>query len=117
MERIIHFALIFKDSIPVWYGTSSEVASDASVAIALSMIAVPFIIFSRIMTGYLYAIDDAKSSSLLVYIDPLLLSPILLFILPKLWGVYGIWFTYILVQIILSILAFVLVKRDKVKVN
>lgn len=113
----VSFALIFKDAIPIWYGTSSEVAKDASIAIALSMIAVPFIIFSRIMTGYLYAIDDAKSSSLLVYIDPLLLSPILLFILPKLWGVYGIWFTYILVQIILSILAFVLVKKDKVKVN
>ncbi|MFV0517956.1 MAG: MATE family efflux transporter [Aminipila sp.] len=99
---------------PIAYGVSHEVAIASIPAMISLVLAIPFIAIARIMSAYFYAIDDGKNSSILVYADPFLFTPLYLLLLPKICGITGIWLAYPATQISLSILSVLLsrVKRE-----
>ena len=69
----------------------------------------------KMLCSYYYARNDAKISNFLTYIDPLLLTPILLIILPVWFGSNGIWLSLVFSQAAVCILGacFILSKKNK----
>lgn len=95
---------------PILYGVSHEVALTSMNAMTAVAVAAPFVVVAKVMSAYFYAIDDSKSSSILVYFDPLVFTPIYLIVLPIFFGINGIWMSYPATQISLTVLAFALKK-------
>nr|WP_315020235.1 MATE family efflux transporter [uncultured Aminipila sp.] len=101
---------ITRYEFPIIYGVSNEVALASIPAMLALVLAVPFIAIARIMSAYFYAIDDGRNSSIMVYADPFLFTPLFLLVLPIFFNIIGIWLAYPATQISLTILAIALRK-------
>ncbi|MHC1722158.1 MAG: MATE family efflux transporter [Aminipila sp.] len=101
---------ITRYEFPIIYGVSHEVALASIPAMLALVLAVPFIAIARIMSAYFYAIDDGRNSSILVYADPFVFTPLFLLVLPIFFNIIGIWLAYPATQIAITILAVVLRK-------
>lgn len=101
---------ITRYEFPIIYGVSHEVALASIPAMLALVLAVPFIAIARIMSAYFYAIDDGRNSSILVYADPFVFTPLFLLVLPIFFNITGIWLAYPATQISLTILAIALRK-------
>ena len=69
--------------------------------------------------SYYYAVGKTGLSNALIYIDPLLLSPLTLFLFPKFMGLNGIWWSLSVSQIVvalLGILSIWLLRKKRVEV-
>ena len=64
----------------------------------------PFKAAVKFICSYYYAIGKTRISNLLIYLDPIVLTPILLIQLPKFLGVDGIWMSLTVAQIIVTLL-------------
>lgn len=95
---------------PIIYGVSHEVATASIPAMMALVAAIPFIAVARIMSAYFYAIDDSRNSSILVYADPFIFTPLFLLALPKVFGIMGIWMTYPATQASIAATAFAMKK-------
>lgn len=94
------FIFLFRDMIPVVYGTSAETAEiilNAAPAFALVMILYGF---SKCVISYLYATNQIVFSSLMVY-GEILLTFVFIWLLPLLLGLDGVWYTMPAVQAVL----------------
>lgn len=108
---LIFVTVANRQTFPIFYGASLEVAVDASVAMIFVAVSVPFITIARVMSAYFYAVRDNKNAAIMVYCDPLVFTPLFLLIFPLFWGVLGIWAVYPCTQIALSLLSLYLVKK------
>lgn len=101
----------------IFYGVSHEVAKASMSAMIAVAISAPFVMIARIMSAYFYAKDDGRSAAVLVYLDPLVFTPIFLILLPLFFHTKGIWFSYPATQLALTLVAFFLKKLEKRKEN
>ena len=62
--------------------------------------------------SYFYAKGSALYANLLIYADPLLLTPLLLAILPHFCGIDGIWLSLPLAQLLLALAGIPLFLRE-----
>lgn len=67
-----------------------------------------FISIIRMSTCYLYATESTIPANITVILEPLIISPILLILLPKWFKLDGVWMCYTISQISVSIVAFYL---------
>lgn len=100
-------------SFPIFYGMAPETAIQAVPAMVALVFSVPFIAIARIFSAYFYALDEGLYSSILVYTEPFIFTPLFLYLLPLQWGLAGIWGVYPLTQFCLAVLACVLVRKKK----
>ena len=82
---------------------------DAFPIFALGLI---FTAFLRITTSYFYAIGKNLYSYLLVYGEPIILL-LLLFIVPFFGKLAGVWISSPLSQLVLTIIGFLLYRKQK----
>lgn len=75
----------------------------------------------KLICSYYYACRQFKLSNILTYIDPVLLTPVFLLILPHFFGINGIWLTMTLAQIAVTAVgaagAVLQRKRENIKVK
>lgn len=64
----------------------------------------PFKAAVKFICSYYYATGKTMISNLLIYVDPLILTPALLILLPRLFGVDGIWLSLTVAQVIVTVL-------------
>lgn len=64
----------------------------------------PFKAAVKYMCSYYYAIGSTSLSNALTYLDPLVLTPLFLLVLPYVFGMNGIWLAMTLSQVSLSII-------------
>lgn len=94
-------------------GTAEEMMRMGFIIYAFSY---PFKAAVKFICSYYYACNRTKVSNLLIYIDPILLTPLFLMILPYFMGMNGVWLSLTLTQIlvtILGVLSFLQVKRER----
>ncbi|MEA5002633.1 MAG: MATE family efflux transporter, partial [Christensenella sp.] len=106
-------ALFFRTQIPVLFGASQQSSVLVEAALFFSAFAFPFIGFSKLSSSYFYAIGDVKTSSLVIYLDPAVLTPLFLFTLPLFLELTGIWLTLPFVQAALSIILLFIYRRHR----
>ena len=66
---------------------------------------------TRCISAYFYAVEQTAVSSLLVYIEPCLLYPLALWLLPLMFGLSGVWAAYPTAQLALAVLCVALYLR------
>lgn len=90
------------------FGVSEQLVDATRSAILITAISFPFLGIVRCTSAYFYASGQAKSSSLLVYLEPCLILPSILLLFSFLFHLNGIWLTYPTAQIILCGIALLL---------
>ncbi|BDF58066.1 MATE family efflux transporter [Christensenellaceae bacterium] len=104
-------ALLLRTQIPVLFGASPESAALVETALFFMAFAFPFIGFTKLSSSYFYAIDEVKTSALIIYIDPAALTPLYLFLLPLLLGITGIWLALPFAQASLTVILLFIYRR------
>ncbi|WP_373127035.1 MATE family efflux transporter [Dielma fastidiosa] len=103
----------FDSLIPVIFGASSEAGVMIESACLISSVAFFFAGLVKCYSSYFYAIRETRASTLLIYGDPLLLTPLLMLILPVFFDINGIWAVLPLTQIILCAAALLIdIKKE-----
>lgn len=91
--------------IPKLFGLSSDASVIFAKSLWISSFAFPFIGLVKLGSEFFCAINNTRNSSLLIYCDPLLLSPLAFIILPLAFKLDGVWLALPTVQIILAVIA------------
>ncbi len=103
--------------LPSILGVSGDATALISGAFWIYAISYPFKAFVKFLCSYYYASEKQGLSNMLVYLDPLLLTPISLIFLTKLLGINGVWLSMPISQILLTavgaIILFTRYRRSK----
>ncbi|MFY9283955.1 MAG: MATE family efflux transporter [Miniphocaeibacter sp.] len=107
--------VLLRKQIPVIFGASSK-ALPITVHI-LPIFALSFLLlaFLRITTSYFYATKNNGFSYILIYGEPVISFILLIFILPRIFGLNGVWFTIPSTHLLLVISGFFLLLKEKSK--
>ena len=110
---LIALISIFNKQIANGFNLSSEglkLYEDGSLYFILGFV---FIGSARMAMSYLYATQRVKMANILVILEPFILTPVLLFTLPYINGLTGIWLGYMISQIVVFIVSviFVIITR------
>lgn len=73
----------------------------------------PFKAMVKMICSYYYACSEIKRSNLLIYVDPVILTPLFLTILTQAMGMDGIWMSLTMSQIVVTMLGVVLILFKK----
>ncbi len=95
---------IFTDFIGVSFGLSLEATDMYVTGMYIGAAAFVIVGFVRFKLSYLNATQQSNKSMILTFAESLLISPILLVILPLLWGVNGVWLAYLGTAVVMNIL-------------
>jgi len=101
--------------LPKIFSVSEDASKMMKSGLKIYALSYPLKAGVKMLCSYYYARNDAKISNFLTYIDPLLLTPILLIILPLWFGSNGIWLSLVFSQAAVCILGtvFILSKKEK----
>ena len=101
-----------REAVPILFGASPAVTAGVSAAMPFFLAGFLFIAFLRVAIAYFYATHKNLVAYLLIYGEPLLLL-LLLFLLPPLLQLDGIWLSIPVTQGCLAVLAVFLLKRQQ----
>jgi Na+-driven multidrug efflux pump len=73
----------------------------------------PFKAAVKYIGSYFYACEETRLSNILIYADPLLLTPITLLLFSALFGMVGVWLSLTVSQLLLTILGAILLIVNK----
>lgn len=91
---------------PAVYGYRGEVAELGYHAVMLTAAQLIFTGIVRVTNSFFYSVGKDKYSLFMIYFDPVIMTPLTLLILPRIFGLDGIWITAVVTQFILNIVAF-----------
>ena len=77
--------------LPVFFGVSGETAEIIRTALPILCAAFPMMGLGKLFISYFYACGETLFSTLLVYSDPLLFTPVCILVLPGIFGLQGVW--------------------------
>lgn len=86
------------------FGASETASKDVALILPMFLASFVLLSFTRVTTSFFYATEQSRLSYVLVYAEPLLLLA-LLFVLSPMIGIYGVWVTVPLSQVITWIIA------------
>lgn len=111
----LFFTIPARTLIPQLFSTSPETTAIIGSALPILCIAFPMMGLGKLFTSYFYACGETIFSTLLVYCDPVILTPICLFILPRIWDLKGIWMALPSAQALVMILLTILLVKHTTK--
>lgn len=91
---------------PAIYGYEGEAAAVGYHAVMVTAAQLIFTGLVRVTNSFFYSVGKDKYSLFMIYFDPLIMTPLTILILPKIFGMDGIWITAVVTQFILNIVAF-----------
>ena len=108
----VGLALMFalRNAIPLLFGASDAAAGVIAFALPVFSICYVFYGFTHTTTSYFYAVDDARSSNILVVSEAVIVC-VVVFCLSAAFGVDGVWFSPTVLQMCLCVIAAVLLRR------
>ena len=104
--------IFIKGSIPIIFGASPEASSIIENALPIFACAFPLMAISRGSSAYFYAIEHSNYASTLVYLEPLLFTPVTMLLLPLIFDLNGVWLAVPITQATVVITAYFLYKRS-----
>jgi Na+-driven multidrug efflux pump len=96
--------LLLKYQVASFFGVSEAVTQIVAERLPLYIIAYILVCFSRTTITYLYATEKNKKAGILTYSEPLLYIALLM-VLPRFFGLDGIWTTILTVWLSMALLA------------
>ena len=96
---------IFRRELPLVFGASPWAAQEGANAMWTLVLAFPFMAATRFLCSYFCALGMAGASSVISYGEPLVVQPLFLLILPLILGLGGVWISYPVAMIMMTVLA------------
>lgn len=122
LYAIIVFSAVFllitipaRTMLPQLFSTSKQTSDIIYSALPILCIAFPMMGLGKLFTSYFYACGETRFSTLLVYCDPIIFTPLCLFVLPRIWDLNGIWMALPSAQAMVMILLAILFVRHTLK--
>ena len=107
-----------KTIIPQIFGASPEASVIIANSLPIFTIAFPLMAISRASSSYFYGIQHANYASILVYLEPLVITPLCMMVLPLIFNLNGVWLAMPVTQGFVVLTALVLYKHsDKILKN
>lgn len=100
--------MIFSVQLAKYFNISPELMNETALALKTTAFAYIFFGITRVTSAYFYATNHTKFSNLLIYIEPIVIAPAMLWIFTELFGLSGVWMAYPAIQVILSSISLVL---------
>ena len=91
---------------PAIYGYEGEAAELGYHAVMVTAAQLIFTGLVRVTNSFFYSVGKDKYSLFMIYFDQLIMTPLTIVILPRIFGLDGIWITAVVTQFILNIVAF-----------
>ena len=91
---------------PAIYGYEGEAAELGYHVVMVTAAQLIFTGLVRVTNSFFYSVGKDKYSLFMIYFDPLIMTPLTIVILPRIFGLDGIWITAVVTQFILNIVAF-----------
>lgn len=98
--------------ISSWFGISGEATEIGAYALKVFAVAYLFYGFTHASTTFFYAIDSARYSNSLVCIEAALIVPSVIGF-SWVFGIDGVWWSVVFVQVVICMIAAVLVCRNR----
>lgn len=109
--------MIFPESIASIFTSETGLISSSVTGLRLYFMVLPVVGFQFIIAQYFQAIANPKKATVLLLLRfGLLLLPLLL-IIPKYYGIYGVWYSIIASDLISAIIAFVFLKIETTRLK
>lgn len=108
---VIVVLLPLRRAISNFFGASELVATYISQGFFYTAFAFPLTGLIRVATAYMYATGKSMRASLIIYSDSFITTPLMLLLLPRFFGLDGVWMAYTASQMLLAILTVVLWSR------
>lgn len=100
--------MVFSVQLAKYFNISPELMNETALALKTTAFAYIFFGITRVTSAYFYATNHTKFSNLLIYIEPIVIAPAMLWIFTELFGLSGVWMAYPAIQVILSSISLVL---------
>lgn len=100
--------MVFSVQLAKYFNISPELMNKTALALKTTAFAYAFFGVTRVTSAYFYATNHTKFSNLLIYIEPIVIAPAMLWIFTELFGLSGVWMAYPAIQVILSSISLVL---------
>ena len=100
--------MVFSVQLAKYFNISPELMNETALALKTTAFAYAFFGVTRVTSAYFYATNHTKFSNLLIYIEPIVIAPAMLWIFTELFGLSGVWMAYPAIQVILSSISLVL---------
>lgn len=108
------FTIFTAPYYPFLYGYTGKAAGLGYHAVLLTAPQLVFTGLVRVTNSFFYAVGKPRFSLFMIYFDPLVMTPIAIAVLPKIFGLNGIWITAVVTQFILNLVAIVMfVQHEK----
>lgn len=105
---------LLRVQIPILFGASTEVAKITASILPLFCLTFLFYSFTRITTSYFYATHQNRLSYFIIYGEPIVILVLLSLILPRIFGITGVWLSVPSAQLIAVLLGvFFVLKADR----
>ena len=99
------------------YGYTGEVARESYYAVMITAAQLIFTGIVRVANSFFYSVGKNKYSLIMIYFDPLIMTPICLILLSHFWGATGIWLNAVITQAVLNVIAFFMFRRHDRQMN
>ena len=76
------------------FGCGPDALNYLNAAMIITPLGYPLMGLCKLASSYLYAGGDHRFASLLIYLDPLVMAPAMLLLMPVFFDVSGIWLSY-----------------------
>ncbi len=104
--------IIMSPYIGGWFGLSDSAKEYFPVGVTIYALALVLVSFAKFNLSYLNSTLQTKQATFLTYAECIFVTPTLLFLLPLIWGVTGIWLSAPIASAIMIIIFFALkIKR------
>lgn len=96
--------LISAGAIPAFFSMSGTTAAIVTRGLILASPMFPFIGITKVAASYYQSTKQSGQSSLFTYIDPFIILPFFLWLLPLFWQLDGVWLAMTFANIVLSVI-------------
>ncbi len=90
--------------LPKFFAVSPDAEAMMQTGLWIYAVSYPLKAAVKLICSYYYARKEVKISNALTYLDPLLLTPLFLFILPKFFEADGVWWALVFAQAAVTVL-------------
>lgn len=90
--------------MPELFAVSGAAAEMMDMGFVIYAVSYPFKAIVKFICSYYYSCGKTKLSNILIYIDPVIFTPLLLAVLSKLFGINGVWLSMTLAQVLVAAL-------------
>lgn len=110
-------SIVLRGQIPALFGASAATAAGSEFAIVCAALSLPLWGVVRLFSSYFYATHQTRRSLIFIFGDPLVVSPLCLYVLPLFAQLNGVWLAAPAAQAILVLVLGWMLWRNRTFAN